>query len=228
MRPDCTLPGVTDDSLPELRASDADREQTAEVLRRAAGDGRLTMDELEERLQVTYESRTHAELERLTADVLAPDAARAPVRHGGEGGAGWLVSIMGGRDRKGRWRVGRHLKVVDIMGGSNVDLNDAELPPGDLQITVVAIMGGSEIRVPEGLNVEVSDFALMGGNDIRVGDETPDPGGPTLRIRMLAIMGGSSVKRGRRRSKAERRALRDERRALKHAGHEQRRDRPDR
>jgi Domain of unknown function (DUF1707)/Cell wall-active antibiotics response 4TMS YvqF len=228
MAPDCTLQGVTDDSLPELRASDADREQTAEILRRAAGEGRLTMDELEERLHLTYESRTHAELERLTADVVAPQAARAPARHSGEGGAGWLVSVMGGRERRGRWRVGRHLKVVDVMGGSNVDLNDAELPPGDLQITVVAIMGGSEIRVPEGLNVEVSEFAVMGGNDVRLGEETPEPGGPTLRIRMVSIMGGSSVKRGRRRSKAERRALRHERRALKHAGHEQRGDRPDR
>jgi hypothetical protein len=218
---------VTDDSLPALRASDADREQTAEVLRRAAGEGRLTMEELEERLHLTYESRTHAELERLTADVVAPRTAATPARHSGEDGAGWLVSIMGGRDRTGRWRVGRHLKVVDVMGGSNIDLNDAELPTGDMEITVVAIMGGSEIRVPEGLNVQVSEFAIMGGNDVRLGEEAPDPGGSTLRIRMISIMGGSSVKRGRRRTKAERRALRHERRALKHAGHEQRRDRPD-
>ena len=62
---------MTDDALPELRASDADREQTAEVLRRAAGEGRLTIDELDERLSAVYETRTHRELERLTADVVA-------------------------------------------------------------------------------------------------------------------------------------------------------------
>ena len=67
---DCTLRRVTDDSLPELRASDADREHHAEVLRRAAGEGRLTMDELDERLNTVYESRTHRELERLVADVV--------------------------------------------------------------------------------------------------------------------------------------------------------------
>ena len=72
---------------------------------------------------------------------------------------------MSGRDRKGRWRVGPHLKVVNIMGGSDLDLNDAELADDVVEITVFALMGGADIRVPEGLNVEVSDFAFMGGND---------------------------------------------------------------
>ena len=47
----------------------------------------------------------------------------------------------------------------------------------------------------------------MGGNDSKLGDEMPDPGGPTLHIRMISIMGGSDVKRGRKLSRAERRAL---------------------
>ena len=207
---------MTDDALPELRASDADRERTADLLRHAAGEGRLTIEELDERLSVTYETRTQRELDRLTADIIVPEEAarvgsRMPVR-AGEGGSEWVVSVMSGHDRKGRWRVGRHLKVIDVMGGSNVDLNDAELSEKDTQITVVAIMCGSEISVPEGDNVTVSDFALMGGNDCKVGEHTPDPGGPTLHIRMISIMGGSSIKRGRRLSRAERNAL-------KHSGH---------
>ena len=53
----------------------------------------------------------------------------------------------------------------------------------------------------------------MGGNDVQLGDdERPDPGGPTIHIRMVSIMGGSSVKRGRKLSRAERKAL-------KHSGH---------
>ena len=55
--------------LPDLRASDADRERAATLLGRAASDGRLDVDELEERLQLAYASRTHGELERLLADV---------------------------------------------------------------------------------------------------------------------------------------------------------------
>jgi hypothetical protein len=198
---------VTDDSLPELRASDADRERTAELLRRAAGEGRLTIEELDERLDTVYETRTQRELDRLTADVVAHDAprtARMPVRHGE--GTNWLVSVMSGHDRKGRWRVGRHLKVVNIMGGSSLDLNDAELTSDDTLITVFTLMGGADIRVPDGLNVDLWDFSFMGGNDAKIGDYTPDPGGPTVRIRMISIMGGNDIKRGRKLSRAERRA----------------------
>jgi hypothetical protein len=204
---------VTDDSLPELRASDADREHHAEVLRKAAGEGRLTMDELDERLTTVYESRTHKELRRLIADVVVPGehalpetrSTRMPVQRG-QDGANWLVAIMSGRERKGRWLVGRNLKVINIMGGSDLDLNDAELADDVVTITVFALMGGADIRVPEGLNVELTDFAFMGGNSSDLGTERPDPGGPTLRLKLISIMGGIDVKRGRKLTRAERKA----------------------
>ena len=75
---------VTDDALPELRASDADREHTADLLRHAAGEGRLTMDELDERLDLVYETRTQRELDKLTADVVVPgDAQRVQLADAG-------------------------------------------------------------------------------------------------------------------------------------------------
>ena len=55
------------DALPDPRASDADRERAVEVLRRAASDGQLTVDELEERVSSAYAPRTVEELQRLTA-----------------------------------------------------------------------------------------------------------------------------------------------------------------
>ena len=205
--------------VPELRASDADRERAADTLRRAAGVGRLTMDELDERLNAAYDARTRAELERLVADVVAEDeqepAHRIPVRLG-EGGARWLVAIMGGCDRRGRWRLSERVTSVNVMGGSNLDLNDAELAAEHVELTVFSLMGGAEIHVPDGLNVEVTDFAFMGGNKVDIGDPRPDPGGPVLRLRLISIMGGSDVKRGRRKSRAEKRAERERRRHLGH------------
>jgi hypothetical protein len=194
---------------PALRASDDDRERAAETLRRAAGEGRLDVEELEARLHDVYAARTQAELEPLLADLPAPASspARVPVRRG-EPGTARLISVLGGHDRKGRWRVAPRCTVVNVMGGSDLDLNDAELADDVVELTVFSLMGGSTVRVPDGLNVEVSDFAFMGGNDVRLGDERPDPGGPLLRIRLISIMGGSDVKRGRKLSRAERRALR--------------------
>jgi hypothetical protein len=199
--------------LPELRASDADRERTADTLRRAAGVGRLTMDELDERLHAAYEARTRAELERLVVDVVVADeepdapAHRMPIRRG-EGGARWLVAIMGGCDRKGRWRLSERVTSVNIMGGSDLDLNDAELAAEHVELTVFSLMGGADIRVPDGLNVEISDFAFMGGNDVDIGDPRPDTGGPVVHLRLISIMGGSDVKRGRKKTRAEKRAER--------------------
>jgi len=202
---------VADDPLPALRASDADRERTAELLRRAAGEGRLDVEELEERLGTVYATRTQAELEALVADVVVPEdrerAPRVPVRSGNDG-TRWLVAIMSGHDRKGRWRVGANLNVINIMGGSDLDFNDAEFAEDVVTVNVFSLMGGASIRVPEGLNVEVSNIALMGGNDADIGNEHPDPGGPTLRLKLISIMGGSDVKRGRKLSREEKRELR--------------------
>ena len=94
------------------------------------------------------------------------------------------------------------------MGGSDLDLNDAELAGEHVELTVFSLMGGSDIRVPDGLNVEVSDFALMGGNGVDIGDARPDPGGPVLHLRLISIMGGTDVRRGRKKSRAEKRAER--------------------
>ena len=63
--------------LPELRASHEDRERAAEIIRIAAGDGRLTADELDERLEKALTARTTGELTELTADLPAVPGAAA-------------------------------------------------------------------------------------------------------------------------------------------------------
>ena len=199
----------TNRPLPELRASDADRERAVITLGRAAGDGRLDVDELEERLQLAYAARTHAELDTLLADVggaIEGDlaAARAPaprarVVPSGAAGTSWIVSIMGGNQRTGRWRVAERCNVVNFMGGSEIDLCDAELSDEATVVNVYSLMGGFEMRVPHGVEVQVSKFAFMGGHEVRLGSEAPSPGAPVIRIRLISVMGGGQVRRGRKR-----------------------------
>lgn len=203
------------DQLPELRASDSDRERAVEVLRHAGSNGQLTVDELEERVSAAYDARTRRELEQLTADVSplpATHESSVPVSEG-PGGTRWVVSIMGGHDKRGRWRIAPRCTVLSIMGGSSIDLNDAEFASPVTEINVYSLMGGSEIRVPHGVNVQVSEFALMGGNDVSIGEAAAPAGGPTIRIRLVAIMGGSEVRRGRKLSRAERKRERELRKA---------------
>ena len=216
MTPDAT-------PLPEPRASDADRERTVEILNRAAADGRLTVEELEERTQTAYATRTRGELERLVADVPVEPAHAAPsdrpVVREGPGGTSWIVSIMGGNDRRGRWRIAERCTVLNVMGGSDLDLSNAEFADQTIQLNVFSLMGGADIRVPEGAHVQVSKFAFMGGHDLRLGDGVPPPDAPLIRMRLVSIMGGCDVRRGPKRSRKDRRRDRDlpeaeERRAL--------------
>ena len=210
------------DSLPDLRASDADRERVVDVLRRAATDGQLTVDELEERVPQAYAARTRRELEPLTADLtVEPLHGTAPtvaagggvtVREG-EGGTRWVISVMSGHDKRGRWRLGPRCTVLNVMGGSDIDLNDAELSGPLTELRMYSIMGGGEIHVPHGVDVQVSNFALMGGNDVTLGDEVAPPGAPRIHIRLVSIMGGSDVARGRKPTKEERRQQRELRKA---------------
>src|SRR5690242_4075136 len=114
---------MADSQLPELRASDGDRERAVETLRHAASDGQLTVDELEERVSAAYAARTRRELDLLTADVSAPATSGREsgltVREG-PGGTRWVVSIMSGHDKRGRWRLGPRCTVLNIMGGSDI------------------------------------------------------------------------------------------------------------
>jgi hypothetical protein len=191
------------DPLPDLRATDADRERVADRLRAAAADGQLSFDELEERLNAAYAARTGGDLVPLTADlqaasgtVAAPDTG-AIVRRG-PGGARWLIAIMGGCERKGRWRVAERATSLNIMGGADLDLSQAELAGDHVELTVFSLMGGAEIYVPENVQVEVSEFAFMGGNSVKLGDRPRPAGGPKITLRLISLMGGTDVKRGPR------------------------------
>jgi uncharacterized protein DUF1707 len=220
--PDATTPVRPHGAAPALRASDADRERTAERLRLAASEGRLSFEELDERLDAAYAARTGEELRRLLADVTVDDAEEplpAPARGGaavrpGAGGTSWVVAVMSGQERKGHWRLARRCTVLNVMGGSELDLNDVELAAEAVELTVVSIMGGGDIYVPEGMDVEVSEFALMGGNGVDLGARRRHPGAPRIHIRLVSIMGGTDVKRGRKLTRAERKARERERRGV--------------
>jgi hypothetical protein len=187
-----------------IRVSDAERQTVVDRLRRASAEGRITIAEFDERTKIAYAAATWADLDPLTADLPADPAAGAAatgpaaqpvsVAADGDGGVGWTVAVMSGNERRGRWRVARRTRAVAVMGGVTLDLREAVLLPGEMRITSVAVMGGVEIVVPEGVDVSISGFSLMGGYDARVPDRPRRPGAPLVQVRAYAIMGGVEVK----------------------------------
>jgi hypothetical protein len=132
--------------------------------------------------------------------------------------SGLVLSIMGGTERQGVWSVPRTLNVLSLMGGSRIDLREARLPAGVIQLRVLSLMGGVEIIVPPHLAVEANGAAIMGGfAHVERAPATPDPAAPLLRVTGLVMMGGVKIEMrmpgetrrdARRRRKREQRALR--------------------
>jgi hypothetical protein len=183
------------------RASDAEREATVVRLREAAGEGRLTVEELATRIDAAYAATTHAELEPLTADLPAVAPASSVTVEPGTHGTSLILGILGGGDRRGRWRVAERVKVINVLGGADLDLREATLAGPEVHITVISLLGGSDIVVPEGVHVELSSFAFLGGDELKLEGPEPPPGAPVVHVHTVSILGGTDVKtrRGRKR-----------------------------
>lgn len=189
-----------------LRISDDDRHRVAEILREAAGEGRLDLDELDQRLEAAYAARTYADLVPITADLPAhpqqahPQQAAAPARtspvvpgHATER----HVAILGGLERKGVWVVPQRMSVFAMMGGADLDLREAQFAAPEVVITVNCFMGGAQITVGPHVNVVMEGTGIMGGYS-GPGTRTPaelDESSPTVRVRGVAVWGGVSVER---------------------------------
>jgi uncharacterized protein DUF1707 len=222
---DGTPPGppVPDD----LRASDADRERVAEVLRDALAEGRLDMEEFEERLEATYKARTYGELAPITRDLPSAGVPAPPVslvketvergswgeRIVGGGSSTWAVAVMSGFQRKGRWTVPKRFNSFAFWGGGEIDLREASFADHEVEINCVAIMGGMNVIVPPGVEVIVRGIGIMGGFDHREEGVPGEPGAPRVIITGFAFWGGVGVER--KLTRAERQRLKEERRQEK-------------
>jgi len=188
------------DNRPELRISDTDRDRTAEVLREAHAHGRITVDELDERLTSVYSAKTYADLVPITRDLPAvKDAATPPQnarssRIGGTPRFRMSLAILGGASRDGAWVVPPEYKAIATLGGIKLDMSDSTFAESETVIRAYAVLGGMEITVPADAEVDVGAVGIIGGVDH--GAEGPGaPGGPRIRIVGVAVMGGIEVKR---------------------------------
>jgi len=187
-----------------LRVSDADRHKVAEILRQAAGEGRLDLDELDERLESAYAAKTYADLVPITADLPVRDAERMPgplprpaspgvpaVRYDS------TIAFMGGSSRKGLWEVGATHTAFAMWAGITIDLREARLTSRETVIYANAIWAGIDIIVNEHTQVIVDGIGIMGGFEQARDKVAPavGPDSPVVRVKGVALMAGVSVQR---------------------------------
>ncbi|MGW0854950.1 DUF1707 SHOCT-like domain-containing protein [Streptomyces sp. NPDC002690] len=175
------------ESAPALRASDRDRDQVVEVLQVAAGDGRITAEELDERLDAALSARTLDELAVLTADLPAdgmPPQAKELVR---------IDQRFGDVSRNGRWLVPRRMEIRLMFCEARLDFTEAVITHSTLDIDVDLRVGGNLILVTRpGIVVETDDLT-RGSGEVKVGP-TPGPEeGRVLRVKLTGQSRGGDI-----------------------------------
>ncbi len=168
-----------------LRASHQDRDRVAEVLRVAAGDGRLTAEELDERLEAALTARTYSELAVLTTDLPAAGAHQAsvvpPVSRD-------LVRIdcgAGSTRRDGQWVVPQRMEVRVTSGSVRLDLTKAVITSSTLKLDADVKAGSLTLITRPGIVVDTDDVAVRSGS---VGVKSLDRAGAPVVLR-IAISG---------------------------------------
>ena len=157
---------MTDDrsQLPELRASHADRDRIAEQLRVAAGDGRLTMEELDERLEKALSARTGSELAELVTDLPAVAAGSAVALPALPKELARIEVSSGSAVRQGRWVVPRAMEIKAGSGSVKLDLTQAVLTGSTLTIDATVRSGSLTIVTKPGIEVVMDEVSVTSGS----------------------------------------------------------------
>jgi hypothetical protein len=208
------------------------RQVTIDALCEHFANDVMSVEEFERRVDSAHKATTSEQLKELLSDLpgrgdlpaVMEGRAPAPVEEFSVTSAanvkekGFVVAVLGGSARKGRWRPARKNFAVAFCGGAELDFREAVMGPGVTEVQVYAMCGGVDIIVPPGMNVESHGVAILGGFE-QEGDNRPtsDPHTPTLRITGVALMAGVDVsvrhpgetaRDARRRRKMERREQR--------------------
>ncbi|MGW4567554.1 DUF1707 SHOCT-like domain-containing protein [Streptomyces sp. NPDC004561] len=145
---------VRTDGSPGLRASHADRDRVVDVLSGAAGDGRITPEELDERVAAALRARTMGELAALTAD-LPDEAGTAPAKD--------VVRIEqegSSTTRADGWAVPRRMEIESAWGDVTLDFGSAVITHGTLRLDVEMRGGTLRLITRPGMVVDADSLVL--------------------------------------------------------------------
>jgi hypothetical protein len=193
----------------ELRASDADRDRIADILRDALAEGRLTADEHAERVEGVLATKTVGELDRFVQDLPAARAGRATPAYTSvpnrpqPGGIPAeadenVVAVFSAAVRKGRWRAGRRIHVYAVFGSVDIDLSEAVFEYQQVVIKAISVFGNVEIKVPENVSLRGSGGGVLGNFETHT-THAGDPDAPVVYVEGFAVLGNIEArpKRGK-------------------------------
>jgi hypothetical protein len=169
----------------QLRASHEDRDAVIEKLRVAAGDGRLTADELDERLEIAFNAKTHGELAVLTSDLPVSPAAAAVAPAVTPKDVVRIDCRSGHVQRVDRWVVPQRMDVKVTSGHVKLDFTEAMITQPSLKIDMDVRSGHVRLVTRPGIVVDTDDVAIRSGH-VRV----KTPWGPDVPVLLRIEVAG--------------------------------------
>ena len=159
-----------------ILASDAERDQSIALLRDAVGEGRLTLEEFSERVDLVHVARTDMELAELTRDLpsqrISADMPDASAEH--------HRAVCSHLTRSGPWSLARHSSWRSIFGTIDLDLRQARLDGAETVLEVFNLFGTVTVIVPEGVEVVVRGGGLFASQKIDAPARPVIAGAPRL------------------------------------------------
>ena len=180
----------------DVRASDADRDATVNRLREAAAEGRLTLEELTDRIEVAANAAMRSDLVALTSDLPATTAVGTATQTAGVRGVGDVK-------RSGAWTVPADNSFRTWFGTIKLDLRQAQLTAPETHIHARALFGNVDLLVPEGVEVEVEARTQIGRTNLQATSAVP--GAPRIVLTGGTFFGDIKVRHRRLRDKLRRR-----------------------
>lgn len=171
-----------------LAVTPAAREAAVEALQRAAGDGRLPLNEFSERVGAALTAETRDQLETVMAGLLALPSA------GSTRTVSSIVTFFGHRRQIGRWRLPSALRVRSLFGDVYIDLREVIVNDEVAEVSAITLLGNLCVDVPEGVEVEVTGFDVLGDRELRLAPVPRRPGTPLIRVRAYGLLGDVYVR----------------------------------
>lgn len=197
------LDGVTtpprDPGFQDLRCSDSDRQLVTDVLNTAYADGRITLEEHDERVDRAHAAKTFRELNTITADLIAGPAVDPPGSRPGQAlsttpkpGAPAPIEFTGGTSIMSTLKpappvsLPQDVTITTVLGEVRLDLVGATFAASTVRIRLQACMAEVRIRVPEG--IMVIDNVNHSLSESKIRGQVPGSPGITVILEGWSVM----------------------------------------
>jgi hypothetical protein len=164
-----------------------ERQRVIDLLQFRFADDSLSMDEYERRVEAAFQATSRDELNALVADISQSPSVVPET--------GKIVTVLSNNERNIMTRIPRSLRIVSVLGNTELDMTGATFTAGLTEIDISATLANIEIVVPLGVRVEFAGSAFIGNFECKVpgvvgASRSSDP---VIRIRGRATLASVSV-----------------------------------